>query len=333
MNQATEPTPLKPYKTYAEQLQLLKDRGLIVEDEAGAMAALARLGYYRLSGYFYPLRKTKPVGQEGRLDEFQDRATFELIVALAQFDKKLRLLALYAIETVEIGVRVAVSHRLGKIHPEAHLIGKLLDGKFVGSSKNGGKSKHEEWIERFDRNRRDSREDFLGHHNGKYDGRMPIWVAIELWDFGLLSRFIAGMQHRDQAAIAQIYGLDGAVLKSWIRMFNFVRNVSAHHSRLWNRTTPEIPLLPPLDRCRWLEPLHRNDEARTKIFGALTCLRLMMRSIAPHSTWHQQLKEHVGTFPESDLLSIRSAGFPDDWRDSPIWRDADAQEKGSPQLI
>ncbi len=318
----SEPRVLKTHKSFAEQVALLKDRGLVFADERAGLLDVERLGYYRLSGYFYPLRKTKPVGEVGRLDEFQEGATFELVVQLAEFDKKLRLLVLYAIETIEIAVRVAVAHRLGKVDPEAHLNAALLDGKFTQEPRRGGSSQHEEWLDRFEHLCSKSKEDFLSHHRALYGGRLPIWVAIELWDFGLLSRFVSGMQHRDQRAIASAYGLtDGLVLKSWLRTFNFVRNVAAHHSRLWNRRLPETPVLPSLERCRWLETLHKNEESRSRLYGALTCMRLMMRCIAPASTWHHRLKEHVKTFPASHLLSIEAAGFPADWADQPIWRD------------
>jgi abortive infection bacteriophage resistance protein len=58
--------PLKPYLTAIEQIALLKKRGLAIPDDAVGLQALARFGYYRLSGYYYPLRKTNPVGVPGR---------------------------------------------------------------------------------------------------------------------------------------------------------------------------------------------------------------------------------------------------------------------------
>jgi hypothetical protein len=131
----------------------------------------------------------------------------------------------------------------------------------------------------------------------------------------------AWSKFRDKNAIAALYGLpDGEVLRSWIRAFNFIRNVAAHHARLWNRINTEIPTLPPLERCRWLEPLHRDPASLRKLFGALTCMRFMLRTIAPHSRWHLQLKEHIATFPKSDLLSMRAAGFPDAWQELLVWK-------------
>ncbi|MDQ3059153.1 MAG: Abi family protein [Pseudomonadota bacterium] len=310
----------KPHLSFEKQLQVLKDRGLHVGDDALALKYIQRIGYYRLSGYFYPLRQTNPIGQQGRQDQFVDGSSFELVVKVAEFDKKLRLIVLHALETVEVTVRVAVAHRLGKLDPEAHLISRFLDGKFCQSQRYGKESDHAEWLKRFQAAYEKSKEEFVEHHRTLYGGRMPIWVAVELWDFGLLSRFVAGMQHRDQNSLAIAYGLnDGSVLKSWMRMFNFIRNVAAHHSRLWNRSLPETPVLPPLERCRWLEPLHKDKRAHSKMFGALTCLRMMLKSIAPDSEWHEQLKAHIATFPKSDFISIEAMGFPEGWESLQIW--------------
>lgn len=314
------PRPLKPHKSFADQLEVLRARGLAVEDEAAALAALERLGYYRLSGYFYPLRRTKPVGEQGRLDHFVDGASFELVAQLAAFDKKLRMLALDALETVEIALRVAIAYRLGRLHPEAHMDAACLDGRFTRAAA-GQKSDHELWMERFQTSFAKSRDEFADHHRDFYDGRMPIWVAIEVWDFGLLSRFFPGMQSRDRNSIAHAYGLiDGEVLRTWLRTFNFVRNVAAHHSRLWNRTLSEIPRVPPPDRCPNLAFLHRDPKMLQKVFGALSCLRYLVRQIDPDSIWHRNLHAHVATFPVTPLVSIASAGFPDGWADLPLWR-------------
>jgi abortive infection bacteriophage resistance protein len=312
---------LKPFKTFNEQLQVLKDRGMDTGEESVALAALSRFGYYRLSGYFYPLRKTKPVGQQGRLDEFVEGASLDLVIKLADFDKKLRLLTLYAIETIEVDVRVAVAHRMGKIKPDAHMHPYLFDRRFTSSGKVDMPSGYDTWLQKFDELLDQSKEDFTKHHNDTYDGRMPIWVAIEIWDFGLLSRFFSGLQQRDKNQIASKYAIqNGDVLASWIRTFRFVRNVAAHHSRLWNRINTEIPILPSIDHCRWLAPLHADQSLRGRLFCALTLMRFLMRSILPESVWHEQVKAHVATFPKTELLSIKAAGFPDKWEDLPIWK-------------
>lgn len=205
---------------------------------------------------------------------------------------------------------------------QAHLEPRLLDRKFTQSRAGLNDSAHDSWRLRFADLCAKSKEDFWLHHVERYGGQMPIWVAIELWDFGLLSRFFEGMQQRDRDAIAAKFvpKVEGPVFGSWLRMINFVRNVAAHHSRLWNRTMPDLAKLPPLEKCRLLKPLHENPLSRRKVFAALTCLRLLLRSIHPNSDWHWRVKALVATFPKTTAISIESAGFSDGWEVTEVWR-------------
>jgi len=313
----TSPASLKASKQPAELLALFKDRGLQIEDEDRALQAIKTLGYYRLTGYAYPLRQTEAVGS----GLFKQGATLSLVIELAKFDKQLRLLALDGLETIELAVRVAIANRLGAYDPEAHLNPKLLDGRFSQVRSPQQKSPYERWKSQYEEKLLISKEEFVQHHKVHYGGRLPIWVAVELWDFGMMSKFFAGMASRDRSHIASELGaLEGEILKSWLRMFNFVRNVSAHHGRLWNRRNTETLALPALERCRWLEPLHRHEVSRSKVFGAFCCIALMLRTISPGSTWSSEVKRHLETFPISELISMKTAGFPSDWRHEHLWQ-------------
>lgn len=293
-----------------------------VDSDEDAIRDLSRFGYYRLSGYYYPLRRSSPEGSCGRRDEFIDGASFDLVVALADFDKRLRLLALDGIEAVEVAVRVAIAHRMGKLSALAHLDPGLLDKKFTRIRTGDATSLHDAWCQRFAEMCAKSKEDFWLHHLERYGGQMPIWAAIELWDFGMLSRFYEGMQQRDRDAIAAKFvpKLEGPTLINWLKMLNFVRNVAAHHSRLWNRNLPDLAKLPPLESCRLLQPLHESEFSRRRIFGAFSCLRLLLRSIHPSSNWAERVKELIATFPQTPLISIESAGFKPGWMACELWR-------------
>jgi len=89
----------KPHLSFEHQLELLKSRGLEVTNDNTALEYLRRLGYYRLSGYWYPCRKLlssaerqSKLERPQRSDEFMPDARFQDTVALYVFDKKLRLL-------------------------------------------------------------------------------------------------------------------------------------------------------------------------------------------------------------------------------------------------
>ncbi len=117
----------KPYHTFEEQLELLKSRGLEVTNDQVALEYLHRLGYYRLSGYWYPSRKLLPLStilskpnRPQREDNFIPGSKFQDAVELYVFDKKLRLLILDAIERVEVAIRVDIAYLLGAKDPFAY---------------------------------------------------------------------------------------------------------------------------------------------------------------------------------------------------------------------
>ncbi len=304
-------SPLKLHLRYTDQVSLLRARNLAINDEASALAALQRIGYYRLVGYWFPLRRPDPNNRGARLDDFQDGATFELAASLYDFDRALRLVVLDAIERIEVAVRVDVAHLLGRRHRLAHECPSLMDGKFP----------HADWLKRFREGvQKKAKEEFVAHHIQRYNGRMPIWVATETWDFGLLSKFYAGMKYKDQQRIAQRYLIDGPTLGSWLRSLNFVRNVSAHHSRLWNRNNPDALRMPATQPHHHLYHLAVDEFARRRVYGSLCVIRHMLNKIESNTTWPQRVKNLCAEFPTSDLVALRNGGFPDGWRDLPFWR-------------
>jgi abortive infection bacteriophage resistance protein len=181
----------KPYLAVPAQIALLKSRGLAITDDIRAAAALERIGYYRLSGYWYPLRASKitnPGDARIVLDEFRPGSDFGQVVDLYVFDKKLRLLTLDAIERVEVALRTDIALLLGQRSPLAHREPAQLHGRFTKTLRRGrGVTVHQEWLERLDSIAARSREEFVQHFRRTYSTPLPIWMAVELWDFGMLS--------------------------------------------------------------------------------------------------------------------------------------------------
>lgn len=94
-------TYAKPHLTWERQVQQLRDRGMGIPDPAQAARWLGVVGYYRLSGYWYPYRVLDEQSGQ-RQDAFQVGTDFDQIIALYQFDRRLKLLAVDALERIEI---------------------------------------------------------------------------------------------------------------------------------------------------------------------------------------------------------------------------------------
>lgn len=311
----------KPFLSISEQLALLEGRGMLVEDRAEAEHYLRHEGYYRLSSYWHPFRVIGKSGQ--REDPFVPGANFSDVLQLYEFDKWLRSLILSWLRGIEISVRVAVAHQLGEKDIFAHENPAMLNGKFVKrSSDRPGKTWHEVWLDKYRHLLlRNGREDFVQIFIDKYGTRIPIWVAIEIWDFGLLSRFFEGMKFNDQQAVSQQYGVnDPHLFASWLNSFNYVRNVCAHHSRLWNRTLIRQPRIPSKNEIPLLNHLgdQRNVSART--YTTLALCAYVLRKMEFRGPWLESLHTLLEKFPTGPCLSLKMMALPENWRQLPLWQ-------------
>lgn len=344
---------------------------MTITDEDRAKACLSRIGYYRLSAYWYPNRKSESFTDpnDGRqktrvLDDFRDGTHFSDALDFYVFDKKLRLLVMDALERVEIGVRTDIAVLLGLHDPWVHRDASKLHGNFSRPNvalariaqiqnlarqtprpnnqviarrlrvspktvnfvlKKPGKaaqSKLDEWLSRLDDKFEKSKEDFAKHFKVKYpNDEPPIWVAVELWDFGTLSHFFSGMKVVDRDAIAARYGIpSGDILEGWLRNLNDVRNFCAHHSRLWNRNLPFIPTWPAQGQIPDLDHLVGQTHSLSRFYASAVILRNLLLTINPTSTWAERLAEHVATLPNNPYVTLASAGFPANWTDQNIWK-------------
>jgi len=325
----------KPWQSYEEQLDLLISRGLAVTERSKALEYLQRIGYYRLSGYWYPFRERsgllilldehgrKPARKQRKemriaLDDFRPGATFENAVKLYIFDKKLRLLVMDALERIEIALRVDISHTLGKLDPFAYLHPELFHESFSRELNNGRDvTQHHEWLSKHARLINDSKEEFVRHNKAKYGLPLAIWVACEVWDFATLSRLYAGMRVKEQDAISAKYSIhNGRIFATWLRSLNYLRTVCAHHSRLWNRNIVDQPKLPPATELPWVEPFEDSGHLRARCFLLLRIARHMLQVVNPNSSWPERMKTHLQeNFPDLDHLGLNLAGMgaPDVW--------------------
>ena len=309
--------PHKDWKSFKEQLEILISRGLIVSDKKAALDYLDRIGYYGLSGYWYPFRKLDTASDTPRrLNAFIEGSQFEDGVRLYVFDKNLRMLALDALERIELTVRVDVAHLLGKSDIFAHENPDCLHGNFakrwIPEGKEGeGFTQHQIWLVKHRELIRRSRNiPFVKHYLEKY-GRLPIWVAIELWDFGSLSRIYAGMRYADKQTIAAKYGVDNfKVFSGWLRSMNYIRNVSAHHGRLWNTNILELSKQ---DKSHpFLKQIHH-----ARPFYYFCIMKMLLNRVCPNSKWAERFVELCRGFPSptNQVVSLDDFGAIEGWEE------------------
>lgn len=293
----------KPATTYAEQVELLISRGMIIDDRAEAMFYLQHLNYYRLGAYWLPFEAHHSPHR------FRPDTRFAEVLASYMFDRELRLLVMDALERTEVSVRSQWAYQLARNHgPHAHLDPELARNR----------SKWEENLLVLEDEVKRSKEPFIRHLTRNYEEILPpIWAVCEVLTLGQLSRWYGVLGPMStRRAIANVYALDETVVGSWLHHLTHVRNICAHHNRLWNREftiTPMAPKTKPSDLARQF-----NGNSR-RVYNTLVVLLYFMDRIAPRHNWRVRLKDLLGG--ANDLGAM---GFPNYWQDMPIWSAAGA---------
>jgi len=131
-----------------------------------------------------------------------------------------------------------------------------------------------------------------------------------------MSALFSGMRESEQDAISTKYGVgNGRVFATWLRSVNYLRNVCAHHSRLWNRNIVDQPKLPSGNEVPWVAPFVRDTHAQARCFLLLKIARHLLRVINPRSAWPERMKNHLQAFPDLRHLGLNLAGMgaPSEW--------------------
>ena len=294
-------TYTKPPLTFEQQADLLLGRGLSA-DRPTLLARLQAVSYYRLSAYWYPFKRPD--------ETFESGTTLDTVWRRYVFDRQLRLFVMDVIERVEVAVRTRLVYELAHQHGAfAH----LSVGAFPGIDP----AEHRRLVDEMRENAKRSREAFIEHFRTTYDEfpDLPLWVAAEIMTFGNLFTMFRHSGMHVQRTIGSDYGLSGKVLYSWLLVLNYVRNLCAHHSRLWNRELAVKPLIP--DRRhdpRWYAGV---TVPNNRMFAVLTLLACLMRQIAPQSGWRDRLFSLFDKYPDIPLAAM---GIPADWRKHPLWQ-------------
>ncbi len=295
----------KPPLSFEQQADLLIKRGLIV-DRVFLIERLKNVNYYRLSGYLFPYREAKDN------DNFKSGTTFEKVWRHYTFDRRLRFIIIDAIERVEISVRTQLIYSLAHA---SKAFGYVKQETFP----NMPAEDFERLIKTLTDEVGRSREKFVEHFFQKYGDKheyLPLWMVGEIMSFGSSLTMYRGVADSIKKDIARYYGVSDEVFTSWLQTINVIRNICAHHSRLWNRELGVKPFIPRKNKYpEWHDPVVIPQH---RVFGILTILNYLLRIIAPQSQWKCRL---FALLDEYKGISRWSMGFPDNWKDSPLWKD------------
>lgn len=301
----------KPPLSYSAQLQQLKDRGLIINNDQKALHLLEVVSYYRLSGYWYPMLADK------KNHKFKPNSNFETVFNIYKFDRELRLLVLRELEKIEVAIRSKMIYIL------SHSKGTFW---YLDSCNFSNPVKHAETLSKIGTERNRSDEEFIKAFDLKYsDSLPPSWMMLEVSSFGVLSSLYSNLlPSRDKRDIANFFCLNESVLTSWLHSIVYMRNICAHHTRLWNREMRIQPTIPRNPRNPFLSQINYQHpetgvvmQLNNKSYFILSMIIYLMNTINPKHSIQKRFYELLEKYPNIDT---RAMGFPVSWQKEVLWK-------------
>ena len=302
----------KPALKNCELLKRWSQRGLQIQDWSRAEHYLQFSGYYRLSAYALPFQVTQDEAQVNGLDKpFKTGTSFEDIWECYCFDRELRLIFMDAIERIEVAVRSVIINVMSLQHgPHWYMDPKhfSVDQKF----------KHQELLKKIEKelkivggDPKGHHEVFVNHYLTHYNDPYlpPSWMIAEVLTLGTWSLIFEHLKiGEERKEIAKPFLIDEYVLRNWLNALTYLRNICAHHARLWNRQF----VIKPMIAKKHAKFLKENN----RCYAIATVIEELMKAINPESRWAERLNKLLKNYPK---IPLKALGFPEAWYQEPFW--------------
>jgi abortive infection bacteriophage resistance protein len=154
-----------------------------------------------------------------------------------------------------------------------------------------------------------------GASSGRPISRKDVTLALEQFRQGArfedaVKFYVFGMREQEQDAISEKYGVhNGRTFATWLRSLNDLRNVSAHHSRLWNRNSVDQPKLPSIGEVSRVGPFEDDSHLRARCYLLLRIARQLLQVVNPSSSSPERVKVHLETFSDLEHLGLNLVGM------------------------
>jgi abortive infection bacteriophage resistance protein len=306
----------KPAYTIDQQIALLKCRGMLFRNEPQATQYLRNISYYRLKGYWWDMQVDKS------LHTLKPDTFFEDIISRYNFDRQLRLILFDAIERIEVALRTKMIYHLSISYGGLwYLDPALFESKTITSYDGTVKTIHQSILDELKKEFKRSQEVFIKDHHSRFPNQdADAWKILEVASMGTLSKLYKNLKYQlpEKAAIAKEMGLNlHSELSSWLEAITYIRNIIAHHSRLWSRNmvkTPSSNLNNPIGQW-FTNPL--NPVQAKKSFLIISCMVYLCNEVTPGHQIKNKILTLINTNPN---IPIYKLGFLNDWNNEPLWK-------------
>lgn len=288
------------------QIRQLSERGLRIDDPEQAYWWLENVSYYRLAGYWWPMQSDKAN------HIFKENSSFNSVIQLYLFDRDLRSLLFKSIEIIEVSFRTRLVYEFSlRFHQNWYEDPSL----FIHADR------HEETMRLIMKElRRKNPEEFIREHLKKYsfDPLPPSWKTLEILSLGNISTLYSNFKDvQAKNKIAFLFNLpDHTDLVNWIHVITNVRNLCAHHSRVWNSKMP-VKVKLPSGLNGWINKTP-NEIDLAKAYLPVCAVNYLLKQISSSYNIAAELKALFSAYPEVDPSAM---GFITFWETEELWTD------------
>lgn len=293
----------KPYSSPKEIIQILKSRGMVMDDERKVEKYLMNIGYHRLSAYIFPFYL---IPKNDLM--LKEDTSFRQILTLYRFDKKLRILLFNEIEKIEVAIRSVLAN-----------IGcqELGDKYWITKPEYFARTeKFNQTLAIIDKELSSSKEDYIEDFRQNYiEDYPPAWMITEILSFGNLNYIYSNIaSNKLMKRIAGYFGLKPQVFTSWLTVLANLRNMCCHHARVWNRVFMLNPAEPRKTANAWIDD---SKVDKKRIYYRLCIIRYFLASVSPDNNFNEKLSGLLACFPSIDIAAM---GFSRDWENEDLWK-------------
>ena len=301
----------KIFRTLDEQIEILKQKGLVIIDEEKAKNVLLRENYFFISGYRHLFMKSY------KDTNFINGTTFEELYAMFVFDRRVRNIFFKNLLIVENNIKSLISYQLSKKY--GYKENDYLNIK--NFSKDSMKIRQvKDVLNKVKRQIRvNGRQHSATMHYINNYGYVPLWILVKVLSFGIVSELYNILDENDRIDIATIYNIDTETLEIYLAILSNYRNLCAHEDILYDhRTQRSIP------DTRFHSKLNIEMCDDEYIYGKndLYSVVIILKQMLTPNEFNDFMKE---ISYEIDLLSgktnlpitnfLNKIGFPENYRD------------------
>ncbi len=270
----------KIFKTLDEQVRILEDKGMIIEDVEATKEILLRENYFFISGY-------RTLFMKSLTDRtFVPGASFRELYGVFNFDRQVRNILFKNLLIIENNLKSIISYHLSKEYG-------IRENDYLNPNNfNNHPDKRRQINDLINKMKRQIRTNTdshtaTAHYSSRY-GYIPLWIAVKVLSFGIVSELYLILKPSDQVAIAEFFHVDANDLATYLPVLANYRNLCAHEEILFDHRVQRK-----IEDTRFHERLEIPKLENEYIYGKddMFALMIILKQMLRKDDFHSLIKE------------------------------------------